>query len=683
MTPTVIPAIFRAKDEMSAKMKAMQSSVAKFNDKLNNAGKSAFNVAKKAAIVGTVVAAPLVVSAKAAVDFEEKMADIAKTTGMKGGVLKNFGDELLAMSSKTRTSIDDLATIAEIGGQLGIAQKDLIGFTKSANEFNIALGKDFSGGVEEAVATVGKIKTLFSQTKDLNIADAISRTGSAINELGAVGNGTSANIADFTLRMGALPENLKMTAQNTMALGAYFEEMGINAQIASGGMTNLLLVAGREINGFAKQMGVSSQEAKQLLTQDPSKFASKFAASFKGMSADKMALALEKLKVGSQESIKVIGALGADTKRLTDLQNISNKAFSENNSLKNEAAKKEQTAAAQMAKLKNNMQALAITVGNALLPVINDLVAAIMPYVQGAANWIKNNKALTGTIVKVAVAVVGLSYGISAVAGVIGMYQKAVVVAEAVQWAWNAAMLANPIGLVIAGLAALAIGIYAVSKAFDTQTRSQRLNAEVHQRVLDKTIDQRIEVMQLFTTLRAVKVGTDQYNETLKKIEAISPGITAKYNLQAGALNNINKAEKALIGNIMKRAETEARAEIMREKMKESIRAQQEGPGFWDKAWEFSKRSTLAIGTMGASEAFGFGKNVTGTAEQSNQSYIAGLNADVKELARQQVTAANPSAAKNTEQKVVFEFSGLPDWMKASIIQNSGNGAMPVLGKNK
>lgn len=682
MNPTVIPAIFRAKDEMSAKMKAMQQAAASFNDKLASAGKTAFSVARKAAIVGTVIAAPLVLSAKAAVDFEEKMADVSKTTGMNGSTLERFGNDLLAMSTKTRTSIDDLSTIAEIGGQLGIAQKDLLGFTKSANEFNIALGKDFSGGVEEAVASIGKIKTLFAQTKDLNIADAISKTGSAINELGAVGNGTSANITDFTLRMGALPENLKATAQSTMALGAYLEEMGIDSQIAAGGMTNLLLVAGREINGFAKQMGISSDQAKQLLAQDPTKFASKFASSFKGMAPEKMAQSLEGLKVGSQETIKVIGALGMNTQRLTDLQNISNKAFSENNSLKNEAAKKEQTAAAQMAKLKNNMQALAITVGNALLPVINDLVQAVMPYVQGIANWIKNNKALTGTIVKVALAAAGLAYGISIVAGAIGVYQKAVVIAEFETKILGVTMTALPIFALIAGVAALAVGIYAVAKAFDTQTQSQRLNSELQQRVLDKTIDQRVEVELLFNALRKAKVGSDEYRSTVEKIIAINPALSKQYVDQNGIIKNRIGYEKELIGTIMKRAEAEARAEMMKEKMKEAIRAEQEGPGFWDKAWEFSKRSTLAVATLGTSEAFGYQGAVVDSAEEKNKQYAAGLRSDVGVLAEQ---SANPAAAKakNGEQKIVIEFSNLPDWMKP-MMKNANNGAgMPILSKTK
>lgn len=680
MNPTVIPAIFRAKDEMSAKMKAMQQAAASFNDKLSAAGKTAFSVARKAAIVGTVIAAPLIVSAKAAVDFEEKMADVSKTTGMQGGALQKFGNDLLSMSTKTRTSIDDLATIAEIGGQLGIAQKDLIGFTKSANEFNIALGKDFSGGVEEAVASIGKIKTLFAQTKDLNIADAISKTGSAINELGAVGNGTSANITDFTLRMGALPENLKATAQNTMALGAYLEEMGIDAQIAAGGMTNLLLVAGREINGFAKQMGISAQEAKQLLAQDPSKFASKFATSFKGMAPEKMAQSLEGLKVGSQETIKVIGALSMDTKRLTDLQNISNKAFSENNSLKNEASKKEATAAAQMAKLKNNMQALAITVGNALLPVINDLVTAVMPYIQAAANWIRNNKALAGTIVKVALAASGLAYGVSIVAGAIGMYQKAVVVAQAAQKLWNLTLLANPIGLVIAGVAALAVGIYAVSKAFDTQTKSQKMNAEIAQRVSDKTIDQRVEVEMLFNTLRKAKVGSDEYKSTLQKIDEMSPGLTAKYNLQAGAINNINKAEKELISNIKKRAEAEVLAEMLKENVKKRIQLEEfqaknkgKNNGFWDLPGMDDKSLARQHEALTRDENVLIGK--LSTAESSLAAGTNESNANVP---------ANPAAAraKSGEQKIVIEFNNLPDWMKPMMKETKGAG-MPVLAKTK
>jgi len=159
MTPNVVTTIFAAKDLMSKKVMAMQANVAR-------AGQNAFSMGRKAAITGALIAAPLVLAAREAVKFEDKMSDIAKTTGLQGRELTKFGDDILQMSTKTRSSIEDLSTIAEIGGRLGIAKKDLKGFTVSANEFAVALGGDFSGGVESAITEFGKLKNLFRDTKN-------------------------------------------------------------------------------------------------------------------------------------------------------------------------------------------------------------------------------------------------------------------------------------------------------------------------------------------------------------------------------------------------------------------------------------------------------------------------------------------------------------------------------------
>ena len=57
----------------------------------------------------------------------------------------------------------------------------------------------------------------------------------------------------------------------------------------------------------------------------------------------------------------------------------------------------------------------------------------------------------------------------------------------------------------------------------------------------------------------------------------MSPVIVKKYNLHAGALKNINQAEKDLTASIMKRAEAEARAEMIKEKIKASMQAKESG----------------------------------------------------------------------------------------------------------
>lgn len=670
----VIPSIFTAVDKFTGPLSKMSGSASQFASKLDRdfrkAGQTAFSIGRNAGAVGLAIAAPLGLAVKQAVDFEDAMSDVGKTTGLSGKKLEDLGSSILSISGKTRTSIDDLVKIGEIGGQLGIASKDMVSFIASADKFNIALGADFAGGVEEAVSSVGKIKALFGDTRNLNISDAIMKTGSAINELGAVGAGTSANITDFTLRLGALPDALKPSISNTLALGTFLEELGVNAQIGAGGMTNFLLVAGQNIGGFATQMKISSVQAKALLKQDPTEFAKRFATTFKGMAPEVMAAKLQDLKLGSQETIKVIGALGSSTERLTELQKVAAGSFGKGTSLQSEAAKKNETMAAKMGILRNNVKSLSITMGNALLPVINSVVESVMPFVKGIADWINRNKSLSATIIKVVAGVGLLALGISGVAFAVGIYQKAVVIAQAVQMAWNAAMAANPFGMLVIGITAAVGAVYLLSKAFSSLSTAESIGNEVRERALEKTLDQRVEIVQLFGALRNAKAGTDAYNETLKKIDAIQPGITNKYNLQAGALRNINAAEKELTASIMKRAEAEVRAEMLKEAIKEKMRLQQEGPSML--------QQIIGAGNIGVAT----GSNRKDIAEQQKR-----INVLSTGVAKDQMQAANPEKAKQNgiinrsesveKQKIQFEFLGMPDWMQPTV--RSSAKALPKL----
>lgn len=153
----------------------------------------------------------------------------------------------------------------------------------------------------------------------------------------------------------------------------------------------------------------------------------------------------------------------------------------------------------------------------------------------------------------------------------------------AAQWLWNAAMTANPIGLVIVAVAALAAGVYALSSALSTETAAEQMNADVKQRVIDKTADQRAQLDMLFTTLKSAKKGSDEYNQTLEDLEKMQPGIVDKYNLQAGAIEDINKAQKEMIENIDAIAQAEAWKELATESYKESFKNKAQGPSAFEK----------------------------------------------------------------------------------------------------
>jgi hypothetical protein len=326
--------------------------------------------------------------------------------------------------------------------------------------------------------------------------------------------------------------------------------------------------------------------------------------------------------------------------------------------------------AAKMAKLRNNAKSLAITIGNALLPVINSIVESVMPFINSMASWIQRNKALTATIIKV-VAIAGLlALAISGVSFAIGIYQKAVVIAQAAQAAWNIIMAANPIGLLVAGLIGLGAVIYSVADAFSTFSAAETVNANVQQRALDKTIDQRVEIVQLFGALRNAKAGTDAYNETLKKIDAIQPGITNKYNLQAGALKNISAAEKELTANIMKRAEAEARAELLKESIKKEMQLKEGGDSMFQKVLKFTGNESAA----NMIKAGDIAKEKLTQRELSRQIAAETVNPD---KAKQDGIVNRTENTNNA--KVEIEFTGMPAGMSANVKDKSGNKSIPKL----
>jgi len=111
-------------------------------------------------------------------------------------------------------------------GQLGIAKDEAVAFTQSVDQAVVALGDEFTGGVEDVTKSLGGLQKLFKETADVSPAEAITKIGSAVNALGADGTATGPVIADFAARIGQLG-NLAPQITQTLGLGAAFQELGL------------------------------------------------------------------------------------------------------------------------------------------------------------------------------------------------------------------------------------------------------------------------------------------------------------------------------------------------------------------------------------------------------------------------------------------------------------------------
>ena len=397
-----------------------------------------------------------------AAKMSDSFGDIRKSTGMTTQEVVDLNKAIHQID--TRTAQKDLLDIAKVGGQINVAKEEMLGFVGSVDKAVVALGDEFSGGAEQVASTMGVLSKLFKETKDLEAGKAINDIGSAINELGAAGNATGPVVADFTTRIGQLGK-LAPAIDQTLGLGAALQELGLSAEISAGGLSNILLGATKATAEYAKQIGVTETQFKKLINSDPNKVILELAKSFKGLPTDVVVKQMDALGIKSQEATKVMMLLSDKTDMVKEKQLLAGKAMKEGTSLTDEFNIKNNTAAAQLAKAGKMVDYLKERIGSFLIPILLTATTGFIGLVKAMIaipEFIVENKELfmgLGVAIlslnaaNIATATSALAH--AAAEKIRAVATKSVTVA---QWLMNAAMTANPIGIVVAAVALLVGG---------------------------------------------------------------------------------------------------------------------------------------------------------------------------------------------------------------------------------
>ena len=438
--------------EAKAQFENIKKEIEGVNDTLNKSGallestKGKFS--KFAEAVTTVVTGNLVTgflnnitgAAKDSVgellEISDAMTGVEKTSGLAAEQVRELWNDFDALD--TRTGKKELLDISQIGGRLGITDKEqLKEFTEEIDKIYVALGDSFQGGLEAVTTKVGKLKNLFEETKQQNYGEALNAIGSALNELGANGTASEENISEFATRIGQLPEALKPTIAQTLGLGAAFEESGIDAEIASSGYSRFMSVAGTNVEAFAKQMRMSAEEARALFETKPEEFFLKFAQSMKGLGAEGTAEVLKGLKLNTLEVQKAIGAAGDNADRFRELMSLAGEAMEEGTSIQEEFNKVNNNTAAIWEKIKKVWKET----------FTSDLAQGFFSYIIQALGWLTGVTNEAGNGVKVfreRIAFLFKTLGVCTVAVV--SYKAAVsLAAVATKQAWQQSLLFNAV----------------------------------------------------------------------------------------------------------------------------------------------------------------------------------------------------------------------------------------------
>lgn len=370
---------------------------------------------------------------KQAMAFESAMADLNKVMDFKlPSGLKRTGRALQDLSKKSQIATNDLVAIAVAGAQLGIVEKDILGFTETVSKISVAF--DIMPG--EAGAAVAKLSNIF----EIPVAEFESFADS-INE---VSNNT-ASAADEIVRAlrnkgAAAGVAMNLTSRETVALASTFIQLGINADRVGSVMDTMsrrLLDTSIVGEGFAQAFADNPMENLLVLFQKinalPTLERNQALTDVFGEMANRVGA------VARTMDDRLIPTL----KLATDLQAAAG-------SVQKEFATRSATSEAAVKRLSNRMGVMSSRIGEGLLPSFVFIVDAISKATDGITSFID----ATGPLVPMIVAA----------AGAFALIKAAALAWAVAQSILNVTLFANPIGLVVAGLAALFIGLVFVLK---------------------------------------------------------------------------------------------------------------------------------------------------------------------------------------------------------------------------
>ena len=117
----------------------------------------------------------------------------------------------------------------------------------------------------------------------------------------------------------------------------------------------------------------------------------------------------------------------------------------------------------------------------------------------------------------------------------------AVGAATTAQTAWNAALLANPIGLVIGGVAALGAAIYGIVKAFDSQTAAEKQQAEFLDEVNRRMEEQSQKAGDIISKYETLKTKYEECGGSVTKLTEFSKLYGKEIRALGGDTSSLSK----------------------------------------------------------------------------------------------------------------------------------------------
>lgn len=304
---------------------------------------------------------------KPAVEFQQGMAHVSRTTKIVGEELKVLTKRMSAVAAATGSTHANIAKIGEVAGQLGV--KGVENVTEFVRVV-ATMERVTDLTADKAAKAIAKVAQAFSLpiTKAENI-------GSVINELANNTTAAASEIVQALGKIGPVAANLNIPLSTTAAMLTTLIDTGLVAPRAGTNLRNLLILIQAKAGKVARLMNTTAQEFTDRLSQDAGKALSDYFDRLRSLTQASFAGHVK--DVFGQENFAAIDTLATLYHEFAKANVLAKDAFREKVSMSQEYARMMNTVQGQWDLFKSTLNDILIMLGTKLLPAVQDFLESI------------------------------------------------------------------------------------------------------------------------------------------------------------------------------------------------------------------------------------------------------------------------------------------------------------------
>ena len=476
-------------------------------------------------------------------EYADLQADVQKTTGLTKDEVEALGESFKNLD--TRSSRNELMELAATAGKLGITGRENVeGFVRAADQINVALGEDLGEG---AIREIGKISDVFGLTDAYGIEQAYLKIGSAINSLGQSSTAAEGYLVDFTQRMSGVAKQAGISVEQILGYGSALDQNGQNVEMAATAFQGFITRMFSDTATFARIAKMDVEDFSQLLQTDANKAIRTVLSALSEQGGFQQLIPVfNDMKLDGSRAVAVLASMASNIKAVETAQEEASKSFAEGTSITNEFMVKNNNAAANVEKMRNDLTDLRVEIGENLMPVFLKAGSAFNAVIQLVATLTSYLPKSTWALISYGAAVAAL--GVSKL-NLAKAFRTAVTAAKG----FFTALASNPLGIILAAVGLLVGKMIELTRATRESRKAFRefesgMNAEL------SGID------AVFRKLKDAEKGTRDYADAKKVIIDQYGQYLQGLIDEKGELTNVEEAYKRVTKAVKDRWAQEALA---------------------------------------------------------------------------------------------------------------------------